>query len=177
MRMDKLTMKSQEAMQEAQLVAEAKGNQELQPEHLLLSLLSDNEGIPIQILQRIGIDITLLKKDVEAETDRFPKVMGATPMGQLYISARLKKVFDEAWKQAEHLSDEYVSTEHLLLGIVTEGGPASELLQRYNATEQKVLEQGDGPESGREVSGTQALCPGSHGTCRKGKARPCYRKG
>jgi ATP-dependent Clp protease ATP-binding subunit ClpB len=140
MRMDKLTMKSQEAMQEAQLVAEAKGNQELQPEHLLLSLLSDNEGIPIQILQRIGIDITLLKKDVEAEIDRFPKVMGATPMGQLYISARLKKVFDEAWKQAEHLSDEYVSTEHLLLGIVTEGGPASELLQRYNATEQKVLE-------------------------------------
>ncbi|HDH02170.1 MAG TPA: ATP-dependent chaperone ClpB [Nitrospirae bacterium] len=140
MRMDKLTMKSQEAIQEAQRVAEAKGNQELQPEHLLLSLLSDDEGIPVQILQRIGIDITLLRKDVEAETDRFPKVMGATPMGQLYISARLKKVFDEAWKQAEHLTDEYVSTEHLLLGIVTEGGPASELLQRYNATEQKILE-------------------------------------
>ncbi len=140
MRMDKLTMKSQEAIQEAQRVAEAKGNQELQPEHLLVSLLSDDEGIPVQILQRIGIDLTLLRKDVEAETDRFPKVMGATPMGQLYISARLKKVFDEAWKQAEHLSDEYVSTEHLLLGIVTEGGPASELLQRYNATEQKILE-------------------------------------
>ncbi|VAX31157.1 ClpB protein, partial [hydrothermal vent metagenome] len=140
MRMDKLTMKSQEAIQEAQRVAEAKGNQELQPEHLLLSLLSDDEGIPVQILQRIGIDITLLRKDVEAETERFPKVSGATPMGQLYISARLKKVFDEAWKQAEHLTDEYVSTEHLLLGIVTEGGPASELLQRYNATEQKILE-------------------------------------
>ncbi len=140
MRMDKLTMKSQEAIQEAQRIAEAKGNQELQPEHLLLSLLSDDEGIPVQILQRIGIDLTLLRKDVEAETERFPKVMGATPMGQIYISARLKKVFDEAWKQAEHLSDEYVSTEHLLLGIVTEGGPASELLQRYNATEQKVLE-------------------------------------
>ncbi len=140
MRMDKLTMKSQEAVQEAQRIAEAKGNQELQPEHLLASLLSDHEGIPVQILERIGIDMNLLSRDVEAEIERFPKVSGATPMGQIYISPRLKKVFEEAWRQAGHLGDEYVSTEHILLGIVTEGGPAARLLERYNATEQKILE-------------------------------------
>ncbi len=140
MRMDKLTIKSQEALQEAQRIAEGKGNQELQPEHLLLALLSDDEGIPVQLLQSMGIDINLVKKDIESEIDKFPKVMGATPLGQIYVSPRLKKVFEEAWAQAGHLQDEYVSTEHILLGIVKEGGPASSLLQRYNVTEDRILE-------------------------------------
>jgi ATP-dependent Clp protease ATP-binding subunit ClpB len=140
MRMDRLTMKSQEALQEAQRIAESKGNQELQPEHLLLALLSDDEGVPVQIMQSMGVDHNLLKRDIEQEITRFPKVMGATPLGQIYVSPRLKKVFEEAWSQAQHLKDEYMSTEHLLLGIIREGGSASDILNRYNVTEQRVLE-------------------------------------
>ncbi|NOX19650.1 MAG: ATP-dependent chaperone ClpB [Nitrospirae bacterium] len=141
MRMDKLTIKSQEALQEAQRFAESKGNQEIQPEHLLYALLEDSEGIPVQIIQRIGADPELIKKDLDEIINRFPKVMGATPLGQLYVSPRLKRVFEEAFKEAEHLTDEYVSTEHLLLGIIKEDGQAAELLKRYNVTEQKVLDE------------------------------------
>ncbi len=140
MRMDKLTIKSQEALQEAQRIAEGKGNHELQPEHLLLALLSDTEGIPVQIIQRVGVDINLLKRDIEGEVNRFPKVTGSTPLRQIYASPRLKAVFESASKQAEHLKDEYVSTEHLFIGIISEGGPGAEFLKRYSLTEQKVLE-------------------------------------
>jgi ATP-dependent Clp protease ATP-binding subunit ClpB len=149
--MDKLTIKSQEALQEAQRIAESKGNQELQPEHLLLALLSDDEGTVVQILQKSGVDIRQFRRDIEAETERFPKVLGATPMGQIYISVRLKKVFEEAWRQADHLKDEYVSTEHLLIGIVSEGGPASEILKKYSVTGKSVL------EVMQEIRGTQRV--------------------
>ncbi len=151
MRMDRLTIKSQEALQEAQRIADQKGNQELQPEHLLRALLEDEEGIVVQILQRFGFDIDMLKADLDSEIDRFPKVMGATPLGQVYVSPRLKRVFEEAFREAQHLQDEYVSTEHLLIGILREGGPASEVLGRYNVTEQAVLQHM------REIRGAQRV--------------------
>ncbi len=91
--MDKFTIKSQEAIQEAQKLAERKGNQQLDAEHLLLVLLEDEEGVASQILKRLGINTTSLKTDVEEAIDKFPKVVGATPMGQIYISPRLKGVF------------------------------------------------------------------------------------
>lgn len=138
MRLDKLTIKSQEALQEAQRFAENKGNQELQPEHLLWAILQDDEGIGTQILKRAGIDVLMLQKDTEAEVDKFPKVMGATPLGQIYLSPRLKEVFETALKEAEHLKDEFVSVEHLLIGLTTVGGPSTNLLNRYNITAERV---------------------------------------
>lgn len=138
MRLDKLTIKSQEALQEAQRFAENKGNQELQPEHLLWAILQDDEGIGTQILKRAGIDVLMLQKDTEAEVDKFPKVIGATPLGQIYLSPRLKEVFEIALKEAEHLKDEFVSVEHLLIGLTTVGGPSTNLLNRYNITAEKV---------------------------------------
>lgn len=138
MRLDKLTIKSQEALQEAQRFAEAKGNQELQPEHLLWAILQDDEGIGTQILKRAGIDIPMLQRDIEAEVDRFPKVVGATPLGQIYLSPRIKEVLETAMREAEHLTDQYVSVEHLLIGLTTVGGPCTDLLSRYNITTEMV---------------------------------------
>lgn len=138
MRLDKLTIKSQEALQEAQRFAEGKGNQELQPEHLLWAILQDDEGIGTQILRKAGIDISMLQRDIEAEVDRFPKVVGATPLGQIYLSPRMKDVLETAMKEAEHLTDEYVSVEHLLIGLTTVGGPCTDLLSRYNITTERV---------------------------------------
>jgi ATP-dependent Clp protease ATP-binding subunit ClpB len=140
MRLDKLTIKSQEALQEAQRLAERKGNQELQPEHLLWAILQDEEGIGTQILRRAGIDTKQLQRDVEKEIERFPKVVGATPLGQIYLSPRLKEVFEKAMKEAEHLTDEYVSVEHLLIAIAGTEGPSGELLSRYNVTEERIRE-------------------------------------
>ncbi|MGE5893610.1 MAG: Clp protease N-terminal domain-containing protein, partial [bacterium] len=134
MRFDKLTIKGQEAIQEAQRLAESKGNQELQPEHLLLSLLSDDQGLASQILRSMGVDGTVLKQDIGREIDKYPKVSGATPLGQVYLSPRLKAALENAFQEATHLQDEYISIEHLLLGILSAAGPAADTLKRYNIT-------------------------------------------
>jgi ATP-dependent Clp protease ATP-binding subunit ClpB len=139
MRLDKLTMKSQEAVQEAQNKAERKGNQEIQPEHLLFALLSDDESVVYQILKSSSVDPEALKKDVDSEIDKFPKVSGATPMGQLYVSSRMKEVFEQAQKEADHLQDEYISVEHLLLGIIAAKGPSADLLKRYGVDKNNFL--------------------------------------
>jgi ATP-dependent Clp protease ATP-binding subunit ClpB len=139
MRTDKLTMKSQEALQEAQRLAEGKGNQELQPEHLLWALLGDEEGTATQILRKLGVDRKQLRSDVEKEIDRLPKVVGATPMGQLYVSSRMKEVIENASREAEHLTDEYVSVEHLLLALIAIGGPCTDLLGRYNVSTDRAM--------------------------------------
>jgi ATP-dependent Clp protease ATP-binding subunit ClpB len=151
MRMDKLTIKSQEALQEAQRLAERKGNQELQPEHLFWALLSDGESIASQILKRCGVDTAQLRSDIEKEIEKLPKVVGATPLGQLYISPRLKDILESALKEAEHLTDEYVSVEHLLLALASIGGPGSDLLGRYGVTPDKIR------SSMREIRGSQRV--------------------
>jgi ATP-dependent Clp protease ATP-binding subunit ClpB len=149
--MDKFTIKSQEAIQAAQRFAEKKGNQQLDAEHMLWALLDDDEGIASQILKRLGVNTDTLKQDVEEAVDRFPKVTGAAPMGQLYISPRLKEVFENAHKNAEHLKDEYVSVEHLLVALVSIGGPCTDLLKRYAVTSDKVL------AAMREIRGAQRV--------------------
>lgn len=151
MRLDKLTVKSQEAIQEAQGIAEKRGNQQVDVEHLLLALLSDEDGIVMQILRRIGADIAEIRKDTEKEVDRFPKVSGSTPMGQLYIAPRLKTVMEKAYEEATHLTDEFISVEHLFLAIAGTYGPASEILKRNGATADAIL------NSMREIRGVHRV--------------------
>ncbi|MEW5746388.1 MAG: ATP-dependent chaperone ClpB [Nitrospirota bacterium] len=139
MRLDKLTIKSQEALQEAQATAERKGNQQLDVEHLLAALLEDEEGIVYQILQRLGVSIDQLKGDIGKEIEKFPKVSGAAPMGQLYLSPRLKAVLEKAFEEATHLTDEYISVEHLLLAIANAYGPAAEILKKNGAAPDAIL--------------------------------------
>ncbi len=126
-------------MQEAQGIAERNGNQQLDVEHLLLALLSDEEGIALQILRRLGADIADIKRETEKEIERFPKVSGAAPMGQLYIAPRLKTVLEKAYEEATHLTDEFISVEHLLLAIADTYGPASEILKRNSAPPDAIL--------------------------------------
>lgn len=149
--MDKLTIKSQEAVQLAQRLAERKGNQQLDSEHLLWALLNDEGGVACQILKSLGIDTKALQKDVEKAIERFPKVIGATPLGQIYVSARLKEVLENATREAEHLHDEYVSVEHLLLALSSIGGTSADLLRRYGATPDKIL------SAMKEIRGTQRV--------------------
>ncbi|MDI6729009.1 MAG: ATP-dependent chaperone ClpB [Thermodesulfovibrionales bacterium] len=139
MRLDKLTLKSQEALQEAQRIAEVKGNQQLDVEHLLYALLEDEDGIAYQILKRLNVDINSLKADVDKEIEKFPKVSGATPLGQIYIAPRLKAVLEKAFEEATHLTDEFISVEHLLIAISKAYGPASDILKRYGAEPDNIL--------------------------------------
>lgn len=149
--MDRLTLKSQEAIQTAQKLAERKGNQQLDAEHLLWALLEDEDGVASQILKKLGINTKALQKDVEEAIERFPKVIGATPLGQIYVSPRLKEVFEIAEKNATHLKDEYISVEHFLIALVSIGGICSELLKRYGATADKIF------TAMREIRGAQRV--------------------
>ncbi len=150
--MDKFTIKSQEAIQAAQRLAERKGNQQIDAEHLLWALFEDDEGVASQILKRLGINKKTLQQDVEEAIEKFPKVIGATPLGQIYVSPRLKEVFENAAKEAEHLQDDYVSVEHLLLSLLSISGPSSDLLKRYGATADKVLSAMQGIRGGQRVT-------------------------
>jgi ATP-dependent Clp protease ATP-binding subunit ClpB len=139
MRLDRLTVKSQEALQEAQRIAEKKGNQQLEVEHLLYALIEDEEGVVYQILRRLGVDINALRAEIDKEIEKFPKVSGATPLGQVYISPRLKKALEKAFEEADHLTDEFISVEHLLFAILNTYGPASDILKRHGATADNTL--------------------------------------
>jgi len=148
---DKFTIKSQEAIQNAQRLADRKGHQQIDVEHLLWVILEDEEGVASQMLKRIGVNTRLLQKDVGEILDRLPKVVGPTPVGQIYISPRLKELFERAMQEAEHLTDDYVSIEHLLLAVLAVGGTASELLKKYGVTADKLL------VAMREIRGTQRV--------------------
>jgi ATP-dependent Clp protease ATP-binding subunit ClpB len=139
MQIDKLTLKSQEALQEAKAIAERKNHQQIDVEHLLLALLGQKEGIVIPILQKLGTHIDLIASQLEQELDRVPKVTGGG-VGQVYISGRLNDLLNEAWKEAERLQDEYLSMEHLFLAICDEkGGAASQILRRNGVDKDAVL--------------------------------------
>jgi len=149
MRFDRFTIKSQEAVQKAQQIAESKGNQQVDVAHLLYALL--DEGIALEIIKTLGVDVASLRKDIEAEIERFPKVLGPTPMGQLYITQELKNAFEQAFKDAEHLKDDYVSVEHLLLGILKTKNRIEAILKRHGITEDRVL------SAMRQIRGTQRV--------------------
>ena len=139
MRFDKFTIKSQEAVQGAQSIAERNGNQELMPEHLLAAMLEDAEGVAVQVLEKLGKDARSIGQEVELMVDRLPKVSGSAPMGQVYASAGLQSAMQKAQDEASRMGDEYVSVEHLMLGIVHAGGPGADLLKARGVTFDSLL--------------------------------------
>ncbi len=137
MRLDKLTTKSQEAMQQAQALADKRHHQAIDVEHLLFALLGQKEGVVLALLQKLGVALNPLTEKLQKALDQLPQVTGAT--GQSYITPRLKKVVESAEAEAEALKDEYVSTEHLLLAMVQDGGAAGKILKQLGATRDKIL--------------------------------------
>jgi ATP-dependent Clp protease ATP-binding subunit ClpB len=121
MQLEKLTLKSQEALQEAQRIAHSYGHQEVDCEHLLLALLAQDGSIVPELLQKIGTPPAKLQPDVKRELDRRHKVQG-TSSSDVYLSPNLKKALDAAQSEAGKLKDDYISTEHLLLGLLAESG-------------------------------------------------------
>jgi ATP-dependent Clp protease ATP-binding subunit ClpA len=116
MRLDKFTVKAQEAIQAAQSLADRHEHQAVEPEHLLQALLGQREGVVGPILGKLGARIDAVQGQLEAELTRMPKVRGG---GGQYLGERLRAALDRAQREAERLKDEYVSTEHLLIGART----------------------------------------------------------
>ena len=138
MDVNKLTLKSQQALQDAQQLARERNQQLVEPVHLLFVLLSDPEGVVYPTLQRLGQSPRALRDRAEEILDRIPKVYGAGGQ-ELYISAPLRAGLDRAFAEAERLTDEYVSTEHLLLALLDGAGEVSALLADAGVTRDAVL--------------------------------------
>jgi ATP-dependent Clp protease ATP-binding subunit ClpB len=131
MRFDRFTIRGQEAVQEAIGVAEKNQNQQVEPEHLLATMLDQKEGVVRPILGKIGANVPAVTSEVDAAIAKFPQVSG----GQQYFSTRTNTIFQEAQKEAEKMQDEYVSTEHLLLAIANEkDGDAGRILRSNGIT-------------------------------------------
>src|SRR6266446_3954396 len=110
MRLDKFTLRGQEAIQAAIELAERNQNQQVEPEHLLIAMLEQPEGIVRPVLGKLGTNVTVVLNDVHAAVARFPRVQG----GQQYFSPRLTQVFTASQKQADKMNDEIRRTIQVL---------------------------------------------------------------
>ena len=138
MQLDKLTVKSQEALAQAQTIARQLGHGVIEPVHVLRALLEQAEGTTGPILQKLGASPEVVRSRLEAELSRLPRVSGASV--QARMSEALARALDTAFQEADKLKDEYVSTEHLLLGIAAnERDPAGRLLRELGGTREALL--------------------------------------
>jgi len=137
MNYEKFTLKAQEAVRDASALAQTRDNPNIEAEHLLYALLTQEEGVVPALLGRIGADRAVLEKGAEALMAKLPKTYGAA--SQLYLSAQASKVLAKAEAEAAALKDEFVTAEHILLGIVAVEGPAASLLKAQGVTRDTVL--------------------------------------
>jgi ATP-dependent Clp protease ATP-binding subunit ClpB len=150
MNFNKLTVKAQEAVVDAQNLARGAGNPEFAAEHLLLALLRQDGGIVTPILNKLGLNPASIEAEVAGEVAKFSKVGGAS--AEPLTSPALRKVFDAAFKSAEDFKDEYVSTEHLLLGVTqTKETTAAKVLAKHGVVADAVL------KALQSVRGTQRV--------------------
>jgi ATP-dependent Clp protease ATP-binding subunit ClpB len=139
MNINKYTEKAQEAVVAAQHVAEQMNHPQIEPEHLLLGLLEQQDGIVPALIRKMGLELAPMVEQLRGELSKQPAAYGGS---QPTLSPRFRKVTDAAQAEANRLKDEFVSTEHLLLGIASEDGktPSSRLLQQAGITKDRIFE-------------------------------------
>jgi ATP-dependent Clp protease ATP-binding subunit ClpB len=150
MNLEQYTTRSQEAIQKGHASAQDRGNPNFEPEHLMAALLEDGEGLVPRIVERVGASLADLRKAFSEALARFPQVSGDS---EVHLSSDLSKVFREAEKVSKKLGDQYVSVEHLLLGLL-EGAPgsnAARILSQFGVSAAKLR------EALRQVRGTQKV--------------------
>ncbi len=135
MRLDKFTIKGQEAIQAAQSRAEALGSPQVEPEHLLDALIFQEDGLVTPLLKKLGVSIEALRSELEMRFSSQPNVRGA----QISLSPKLDAVFRQAANEADQFKDEYISTEHLLLALAASDGFAGKLLCKHGADRGDIL--------------------------------------
>lgn len=150
MNFNKFTIKAQEAIQNGLELAQNENHQAVEPAHILRGLLSDPENVSVSILKKIGVSIPDLDDKLKSTIKSFPIVKGASVSGQ-YLSNNTKAVFDAAREQASDLGDEYISSEHVLLGLTTSPSEASRLLKETGVKKDLVL------KVLKEVRGSQTV--------------------
>jgi ATP-dependent Clp protease ATP-binding subunit ClpB len=140
MKFDKLTIKLQEALMAARSLAQERDHQQIEPVHLLIALIDQQDGITSPLLQKLGINIKQLLSDLYSEIGRIPKVTGAGAT-DVVLSRDSSTLFDVAWKEAEILKDQYLSTEHLLLAMsIKDSSNVFSIMKKYGITKDRILQ-------------------------------------
>jgi len=138
MRFDKFTLKVQEALQEAQSYAGSLGHQAIEPEHLLVCFLRQQDGIVSSIINKLSVSPRQIEQELVRFLEKQPRVEGTA--GQVYLSGRLNKIFDKALTEAAQLKDEYVSAEHVFVAISEEkAGEAAKILRKAGITKDSIF--------------------------------------
>jgi ATP-dependent Clp protease ATP-binding subunit ClpB len=149
---NKLTEKLQEALSSAQSKAVRYSHQQVDVEHLLLALLEQERGLASSILNKANVDIESLKRNIEQELARLPKVTGPTgEPGQVYVTSRLNRLLTQAEDESKRLGDEYVSVEHVLLAMTDDTGPTGRIFKQFGITRERLM------QTLREVRGSQRV--------------------
>ena len=152
MNTNKLTQKSMEALQNAQSIAIEYSNQTLQPEHLLYSLLTMQDSLNARLFTKMGVDTDSFAQNLQRKIARLPKVSGSREADKIYISARTDKALNNAEQTAAQMGDEYISVEHLTLGIInTAEGAVSDLFRLFNINSERFL------KALREIRGSRRV--------------------
>lgn len=147
---NRFTQRSQEGIIAAQNMAQRNGNSQVEPEHLLLALLEQGQGVVPQVLTKLNVPVGVLIQKVRQEINHFPRISGANI--QLTVSPRLRTVLVSAHDEMDVFGDEYVSTEHLLLSILDKaGGGAESVLKETGVSREKLL------QALKEIRGTQRV--------------------
>ena len=140
MNVNRMTEKTQEALQSSQMIGARYGHQQIESEHLLLALLEQREGLVPKILTAMNIPVQEVRSPIENHLAGLPKVSG-DGAGQMYMSQRLSRLLDGAEREAGNLKDDYVSVEHLLMAMVDEGdpSPARQILSRAGVSRDNLM--------------------------------------
>ncbi|MFQ6032869.1 MAG: Clp protease N-terminal domain-containing protein, partial [Candidatus Zixiibacteriota bacterium] len=140
-RLDKLTERSQDALQYAHELAESNNNSQIEVEHLLLALLEQEESLSEIILSQIGVDVKSLREKLKDEISLLPKMYATGQTPEIYVSPALRKVLDSAGKEAQALKDEYITVEHLLIAVAeSKESKAGKMLQELGVSKDKIYQ-------------------------------------
>jgi ATP-dependent Clp protease ATP-binding subunit ClpB len=148
MQLDRYTQKAQEAIAAAQRQAESLQSPILDAEHLLWALIEPDDGVPAETLRRLGVDVPAFRGDLAATLSRRARIQG----GSLALDPRARRTLERAEEEARRLGDEYVSTEHLLLGVADVGGEGQQLLERHGAGREALLQALASVRGGQRVT-------------------------
>jgi len=155
MRYDQFTIKAQEIVQKAQDLAVQMQSPEINPEHLLEALVTQEDGVTQPILQKLGADVERIRLKLTQTLEHTPKVQGANQ--EKVVSKTLKRIFDLALKETTYLKDEYLSTEHLLIGIAEEKtSQASKILRDHGVNKDQILKSLVAIRGGQQVTDQNA---------------------
>ena len=139
MRFDKFTIKSQELIQNSQVLAAQNNHQQIEPEHLLATMLAESEDIAGAMLRKLGVSPVEISREANAAIEKLPQISGGG-VGEAYLSPRAKAVLEAAFAEATKMKDEYVSIEHIFLAIAEEKqGTAAGILSRAGVTRDSIL--------------------------------------